>query len=89
MNFKSKLLEWCQKNHLHAQYQLVDELRTKEGSPMFRSTVWIEGIECGTGQGFSKKESQQMASKSAIKKIEKDPALKEKLKETGLSKLNG
>lgn len=56
---------------------------------MFRSTVWIEGIECGTGQGFSKKESQQMASKSAIKKIEKDPALKEKLKETGLSKLNG
>lgn len=89
MNFKSKLLEWCQKNHLHAQYQLIDELRTKEGSPMFRSTVWIEGIECGTGQGFSKKESQQMASKSAIKKIEKDPALKEKLKETGLSKLNG
>ncbi|MBQ7182049.1 MAG: ribonuclease III [Bacteroidaceae bacterium] len=89
MNFKSKLLEWCQKHHLHAQYKLVDELRTREGSPMFKSTVWIEDIECGTGQGFSKKESQQMASKSAIKRIEKDPALKEKLKETGLSKLNG
>ena len=89
MNFKSKLLEWCQKHRLHAQYQLVDEQRTKEGSPIFKTTVWIENIECGMGQGFSKKESQQMASKNAMKKMEQDPALKEKLKEMGQAKLNG
>ncbi len=89
MNFKSKLLEWCQKNHLHARYELVDEQRTRDGSPMFRTTVWIEDIECGTGQGFSKKESQQQASKNATRMLEQTPTLKEKLKEMGKAKLNG
>ena len=41
--------------------------------------VTIENIECGTGQGFSKKESQQLASKNALKKIEQEQDLKNEL----------
>lgn len=85
INFKSKLLEWCQKHHLKIHYQLIDEQRTKDGSPIFRSMVMIENVECGTGQGFSKKESQQQASKKAIKKIERDQALKDELLKMGQS----
>ena len=85
MNFKSKLLEWCQKHHLRAQYQLIDEQRSKDGSPVFKSMVTIENIECGTGQGNTKKESQQLASKNALKKIEQEQDLKNELITKGQS----
>ena len=85
VNFKSRLIEWCQKHHLRAQYQLIDEQRSKDGSPVFKSMVTIENIECGTGQGFSKKESQQLASKNALKKIEQEQDLKNELITKGQS----
>ena len=87
MNFKSRLLEWCQKNRLHLEYRLTDELRTKDGSPMFQTTVLIENLECGTGKGFSKKESHQLASKDALKKIGQDQRLTKRLMELGQNKL--
>ncbi|MCR4921864.1 MAG: ribonuclease III [Bacteroidaceae bacterium] len=65
-NFKSMLLEFCQKNHLVLNFVLVEEERDKKGAPFFRSKVMVDGNEMGQGKGYSKKESQQNASKNAL-----------------------
>ncbi|HBC29302.1 MAG TPA: ribonuclease III [Prevotellaceae bacterium] len=78
-NFKSKLLEWTQKRHLTLEYELVSEERDSSGSPVFRTRALVSGIECGRGTGFSKKESHQVASKSALAHIRKDKKLQEAL----------
>ncbi len=75
MNFKSKLLEWTQKHRLKLEYELLAEERDSSGSPVFRTRVLINGIECGRGTGFSKKESHQMASRSSLSHIKIDKKL--------------
>lgn len=74
VNFKSKLLEWTQKNRVKLEYKLVEQTIDKENdSPVFEYKVAIEGVECGTGKGYSKKESQQNASKEALQLLRKQP----------------
>ncbi len=75
VNFKSKLLEWSQKHKLTVNFELLSEGRDEAGSPVFRTCVKINGIECGRGTGFSKKESHQVASRSALNHIRKDKKL--------------
>lgn len=76
VNFKSKLIEWSQKNKVIAHFKLIEESKDeKGGSPVFLSEVIIEGISCGTGKGYSKKESQQLAAKEALKKLKRNPKL--------------
>lgn len=70
-NFKSKLIEWCQKMQCSVDFELVDENTVGTNSPTFRTRVCIEGIEAGRGFGYSKKESQQQAAKEAMRQIRK------------------
>lgn len=70
-NFKSKLIEWSQKKQYKVVFDLVNENTVGTNSPTFRTRVCIEGIEFGTGFGYSKKESQQQASKEAMRHIRK------------------
>jgi len=72
VNFKSKLLEWTQKNRIQLQYELVDQTKDENGSPTFIYKVLLENIEGCTGKGYSKKESQQQASKLTLEKLRKD-----------------
>lgn len=69
-NFKSKLLEWCQKNKVEMSFE-QEESRGEDGSPMFHSKVLIQGMELGKGRGYSKKESQQNACKNALHRLKK------------------
>ena len=62
VNFKSKLIEWSQKNRVKLSFELVTQSKDKNGSPIFSYQVVIEGVEGCTGKGFSKKESQQQAN---------------------------
>lgn len=76
VNFKSKLIEWSQKNKVNLNFTLLEESKEDQGgSPVFLSEVSIEGISCGKGKGYSKKESQQMAAKEALKKLKRNPKL--------------
>ncbi|MGL4520000.1 MAG: ribonuclease III [Phocaeicola sp.] len=68
-NYKSKLIEWTQKNRFEISFELVSETKEKHSSPVFVSEVWIEGVVVGQGSGHSKKESQQLASTESYKKI--------------------
>ncbi len=78
VNFKSKLIEWSQKNKMEVSFELIEQFLDEEYNPMFHTEVRIEGISAGTGTGYSKKESQQNAAQMALKKI-KDAVFKEEV----------
>ena len=73
VNFKSKLIEWSQKNRVKLDFVMLDQQKDKNGSPIFTYQVIIEGVEGGTGKGYSKKESQQLASKLTLEQLRKQP----------------
>jgi len=73
VNFKSKLIEWSQKNRVKLEFVLLDQQKDKNGSPVFTYKVVIEGVDGGTGRGYSKKESQQIASKLTLEQLRKKP----------------
>ena len=69
VNFKSKLIEWSQKNRVEIVFELITQSHDQCFSPTFESEVLIEGIPAGRGSGYSKKESQQRAVHEATRKI--------------------
>lgn len=73
VNFKSKLLEWTQKNRVRMDFKLIEQKKDENSSPVFAYQVIIEGLEAGTGRGYSKKESQQLASKETLQKLRREP----------------
>lgn len=73
VNFKSKLIEWSQKNKVRLSYEQVLQEKDKNGNPIFEFKVVLEGVEGCSGSGFSKKESQQLASKLTLDKLKKKP----------------
>ena len=74
VNFKSKLLEWCQKNRVRMEFRMQKQGKDKEsGSPVFGFQVFMEGVAGESGQGFSKKEAQQLASEATLKRLKREP----------------
>ena len=73
VNFKSKLLEWSQKNRVKLEFKLLEQKSDEKGSPVFTYQVVIEGVEGESGTGYSKKESQQQASKLTLQRLRKNP----------------
>ena len=73
VNFKSKLIEWSQKNRVKLNFKLLEENKDKNGSPVFSYQAVLEGVEGCCGKGFSKKESQQKASKDTLNKLKREP----------------
>ena len=73
VNFKSKLIEWAQKNRVKIEFTLKEQHKDKNGSPVFTYMVVLEGVEGCDATGYSKKESQQMASKRTLEKLRKQP----------------
>lgn len=77
VNFKSKLLEWTQKNRIIADYKMSQKEGQAGGETVFTSTVVIEGVKAGTGTGHSKKESHQAAAREALVRLRREPKLLE------------
>lgn len=61
-DFKSRLIEWCQKNHHTIQFNTAQDKTYSSSHPFFYSKVLIDNIEVGYGAGESKKEAEQRAS---------------------------
>ncbi len=72
VNFKSKLIEWSQKNRFEITFELVTQSHDQAYSPTFESEVLVEGISGGKGTGYSKKESQQIAARITLGRIKHD-----------------
>lgn len=71
VNFKSKLIEWTQKNRVQLEFQCVFDGKDENGSPIFEYVCVLEGIKACSGKGFSKKEAQQHASEATLKQLRK------------------
>ena len=73
VNFKSKLLEWTQKNKVNMEFKELSHSTGENNSPVFTYQVMLEGVEGCTGIGYSKKESQQQASKETLQRLRREP----------------
>ena len=73
VNFKSKLLEWTQKNRVKMQFDMQQQTTDQQGSPVFSFIVKIEGVDGCSGQGYSKKEAQQLAAKETLQRLRREP----------------
>jgi ribonuclease-3 len=63
-DYKSRLIEWCQKSRQSVHFETGPDSDYTTQHPMFRSVVVIEGIEVGHGRGETKKEAEQHASQA-------------------------
>ena len=68
-DFKSRLIEWCQKNRHTVLFRTRGDAHAPHTAPAFYSTVLIDGIEVGHGVGDSKKVAEQNAAASLSHEI--------------------
>lgn len=77
VNFKSKILEWSQKNRISLEFRMEEQTIDSNGSPRFVYTAVLEGVDGCTGSGFSKKEAQQNAAQETLRKLRADSAFED------------
>ncbi len=68
-NYKSELLEWCQHRRYSLDFKLLSDVVDSKNRHTFKSEVLINNIAVCSGNGASKRASEQHASKKALKKI--------------------
>jgi ribonuclease-3 len=64
-NYKSKLLEYCQKNGKNVNYKLVNKYKMDKRD-RFKVAVEVDGKSIAMAEDFNKKSAEQQASKRAI-----------------------
>ena len=64
-NYKSQLLEWCQKNGRSIEYKVVAKYKS-EKRDKFKVAVYVDGKKLGTADDFNKKSAEQLASERAM-----------------------
>lgn len=79
VNFKSKLLEWSQKNRIRLEFKDMEKRSDKDCSSVFHTIVVIEGLDFGRGKGYSKKESQQNAARETLLMLKKDKGMEDRV----------
>lgn len=85
VDFKSRLIEWGQKNRVDVHFEVTDSSYDSQNNPIFFSCVKVGNVEIGSGKGYSKKESHQKAAKMAIKKLRESDKLQDVLIDTSQS----
>ncbi len=69
VNFKSKLIEWCQKNRVEPDFILIQDTLQNANKHEFLTRLEIAGNTVCEATGSSKKESQQNVSRIAYQLI--------------------
>ncbi len=69
IDFKSRIIEWGQKNKKETTFDTYEKYTDMEKTPTFASYVLINGEKIGEGEGKSKKEAEQIASEKALDQI--------------------
>ena len=67
-NYKSQLLEFCQKNGSEIDYRVMERFKM-ENRDRFKIAVYMDGKEIATGEDFNKKSAEQNASFKALKSL--------------------
>lgn len=68
-NFKSRLIEWGQKNKKQIKFQITSAEDSDKNS-IFQALVYVEGEKMGTGEAKRKKEAEQLAAQNALNQLE-------------------
>ncbi len=68
-DYKSRLIEWCQKNHRQILFRTEHDKGYAANHPVFFATVLVDGLEVGHGSGDSKKEAEQQAACSVAETL--------------------
>ncbi|MEN8202487.1 MAG: ribonuclease III [Bacteroidota bacterium] len=68
-DYKSRVIEWAQKNRMEIVFESQEEHLTGVKSPSFVSSISLKGFPAFTGRGASKKEAEQQAAKKALEHI--------------------
>ena len=67
-NYKSQLLEYCQKNGNEIDYRVVERFKM-DNRDRFKIAVYVNGKEIASGEDFNKKSAEQNASYKALKSL--------------------
>ena len=68
-DYKSRIIEWTQKERVEIIFESKEEHQSGVKSPSFVSNIYLNNEEKGTGRGGSKKEAEQQAAKAVLKSI--------------------
>lgn len=69
VNYKSKLLEWSQKETKNLEFELINEKILDSNQRIFTFAAKLDGERVGTGQGLSKKSAQKNAAQNALERL--------------------
>ncbi len=67
-NYKSQLLEFCQKNGNDIDYKVIERFKF-DNRDRFKIAVFVNGKEIANGEDFNKKSAEQSASFKALKSL--------------------
>jgi len=67
-NYKSQLLEFCQKNGNDIDYKVIERFKF-DNRDRFKIAVYVNGKEIANGEDFNKKSAEQSASFKALKTL--------------------
>jgi len=67
-NFKSKLIEWCQRHGKDISFDLVSNL-DGENNKLFTVQASVDGEPVGMGKEFSKKNAEKLAAEKACETL--------------------
>ena len=68
-DFKSRLIEWAQKNKRDVRFISREEMESDSQTTEFVSRVMLTNRELGAGTGFSKKDAEQKAAEQALENL--------------------
>jgi ribonuclease-3 len=71
-NYKSQLLEWCQKNGKDVSYKVLSKYK-HEKRDRFKIGVFVDGEKISSADDYNKKAAEQAASEHAIKALNISP----------------
>lgn len=67
-NYKSRLIEWAQRNNKQVRFELLSE-RAHGSHRQFKVQVILDGEEVSRGNGYSKKKAEQDAARKACEQF--------------------
>jgi ribonuclease-3 len=70
IDFKSRIIEWGQKNKKSVSFTSFEEMEEQSNTPVFITHLFVVDDVIGRGSGFSKKESEQNAARQALQILE-------------------
>ena len=71
-DFKSRLIEWAQKNRYDIQFESREEKNVTTEDNVFVSRIMLSDRELGRGKGSSKKDAEQKAAKWALESVREE-----------------